>query len=445
MIIVNCPRKNTMIYFLLPHNYSQIYKYLSLVVSTTTMGQEKEATAPSVEEMMISQSLYAFLIEIKEKMVPAQWDLYKKYTNPYEFIHTHIPPTKRCVSKLRPLSRSYFKMIEIFHTFRFSFFQHHEGGSVSGGGPIRSFHLAEGPGGFIEALLHLRNCAADTYYGMTLQDSTNEDVPGWKKSQQFLGQHGDRVKIENGADGTGNILSLANFVHVKETYGASMDFVSADGGFDFTENFNEQESMMHRLLFAQIAYALCMQKQGGHFVLKIFDIFRPATVDLLYLLSSFYQRVYITKPDTSRHANSEKYVVCINFIPPESDVFFPFLFHVFQTMVTLPPPGFDHECNREIARFLSKPVSYYFTTKLEEYNCCFGQQQIENIHYTLSLIDSAAIGGDDDKNARIQELVRSNVAKCEQWCCKNNVPHETKIMHHHTIGCGSGGGRFSFL
>jgi hypothetical protein len=304
-------------------------------------------------------------------------------------------------------------MIEIFHTFRFSFFQHHHGvphHPLIGGPirPIRSFHLAEGPGGFIEALLHLRNCAGDTYYGMTLQDSANEDVPGWKKSQQFLGQHGDRVKIENGADGTGNILSLANFVHVKETYGATMDFVSADGGFDFTENFNEQESMMHRLLFAQIAYALCLQKQGGHFVLKIFDIFRPATVDLLYLLSSFYQRVYITKPDTSRHANSEKYVVCINFIPPESDVFFPFLFNVFRTMVTPPPPGFDSEAaaEKEIARFLTKPVSYYFTTKLEEYNCCFGQQQIENIHYTLSLIDSVI--GDDEKNARIQELVRTN-------------------------------------
>jgi 23S rRNA U2552 (ribose-2'-O)-methylase RlmE/FtsJ len=430
-----------MIYFLLPHNYSLIYKYLTLIVkpigatTTTTISTTKaDLHVDATEDLEISQSLYDFLLKIKEKMVPAQWDIYKKYTNPYEFIHTNIPPTKRCVSKLRPLSRSYFKMIEIFHTFRLPFnswnpdtdkFANMVEDCVKPGipefkTPIRSFHLAEGPGGFIEALLHMRNCMGDVYHGMTLQ-GLDDDVPGWKKSQQFLKRHAQQVKIENGADGTGNILSLDNFVYIHETYGASMDFVSADGGFDFTENFNDQESMMHRLLFAQIAFALCLQKQGGHFVLKIFDIFRHATVELLYLLSSFYQRVYITKPDTSRHANSEKYVVCIHFIPPTTHYFFPFLHHTFKMMMDAPP-------GCEISHFLSRPVSYYFTTKLEEYNCSFGQQQIENIHYTLSLIETR---GEDERNARIQELIRSNVAKCEQWCCKNNVPHDTRRTQNH--------------
>mgnify|MGYP000574619485 FL=1 len=41
------------------------------------------------------------------------WDYFKKYTNPYEFIHTIIPNTKQSVSKLKPLSRSFYKMVEI--------------------------------------------------------------------------------------------------------------------------------------------------------------------------------------------------------------------------------------------------------------------------------------------------------------------------------------------
>ena len=51
-----------------------------------------------------------------------------------------------------------------------------------------------------------------------------------------------------------------------------------------------------------------MQKKNGHFVLKIFDIFEDCTIDILYLLSSFYEKVIVMKPYTSRYANSEKYV-----------------------------------------------------------------------------------------------------------------------------------------
>lgn len=57
-------------------------------------------------------------------------------------------------------------------------------------------------------------------------------------------------------------------------------------------------------------YAIALQKQGGTFILKVFDIFAQATIDILYILSSLYEKCYIIKPNTSRNANSEKYIVC---------------------------------------------------------------------------------------------------------------------------------------
>ena len=45
------------------------------------------------------------------------WDICKKITNPYEFIHTIIPGHKTQVSKLMPLSRSFYKMIEMSTIF----------------------------------------------------------------------------------------------------------------------------------------------------------------------------------------------------------------------------------------------------------------------------------------------------------------------------------------
>jgi len=122
------------------------------------------------------------------------------------------------------------------------------------------------------------------------------------------------VFIENGATGTGDILCIQNFKHCIDKYGSSMDLITADGGFDFSTGFNSQEINIIKLLYGQICYALCLQKHNGNFILKIFDCFMNHTVDLLYILSSFYQDVYITKPNTSRYANSEKYIVCKKFI-----------------------------------------------------------------------------------------------------------------------------------
>ena len=47
-----------------------------------------------------------------------EWNIAKKYTNTYEYIHTHVPGTKYSVGKLKPLSRSFYKLVEICKTMR---------------------------------------------------------------------------------------------------------------------------------------------------------------------------------------------------------------------------------------------------------------------------------------------------------------------------------------
>lgn len=69
--------------------------------------------------MFISHSLYNSLCEAKIKIEQNDigWDSCKKILNPYEFIHTVIPGYKTQVSKMAPLSRSFYKMIEISTIF----------------------------------------------------------------------------------------------------------------------------------------------------------------------------------------------------------------------------------------------------------------------------------------------------------------------------------------
>jgi 23S rRNA U2552 (ribose-2'-O)-methylase RlmE/FtsJ len=292
-------------------------------------------------------------------------------------------------------------MVEIMNTFDLFFDSK----------PIKSFHLAEGPGGFIEATAAIRKCVHDTYIGMTILDDKNDpNIPAWKKSDAFL-KNNKNVVIETGADKTGNILSLENFIYCKEKYGSSMNFITADGGFDFSLDFNNQEIIIAKLLFAQIAFALVMQRKGGAFVLKIFDCFMQHTVDLLYILSSFYENVYICKPQTSRYANSEKYIVCKGFIMDNLEYFYPYLHRAFEKM-TVPTLGNE----LYISRFLNVPTSYYYLTKIEEYNAIFGQQQIENIHFTITLIENK------HKQEKIDNLIKINIQKSIAWCVRYNIP-----------------------
>ena len=395
-----------MLYILLPSTHIIIY---------TEIGCYENAEEPPVT---FSPSLKTYLHEIKNKInqYEVQWDNYKRYTNPYEFINTIIPNKNKTVSSLKPLSRSYYKMIELVYFFNlchyslnstFESTQKKHLNSI----PIKSFHLAEGPGGFIEALLNIRKNVNDTYIGMTLLDNNNKDsnIPAWKKTTKFLNDN-KNVYIENGADGTGNILSLDNFEHCCIKYGSTMDIITADGGFDFSTDFNGQEKIIIKLLYGQICYALCMQKYEGSFILKIFDCFMENTVDLLYILCAFYKDVYITKPQTSRYANSEKYVVCKNFLFTDCKDFYYVMKETLSKVI---------KSTENIHRFLRVDISRYFKNKIEEYNAIAGQQQMETIQNTLSLISSKV------KSDRLDNIVKTNINRCIKWCEKHDIEVNT--------------------
>lgn len=240
------------------------------------------------------------------------WDRYKKISNEYEMIFT-TPNTGTNISQYLPVSRSFFKMWEILYDFE-------EELNIKGKDAIKCLFLAEGPGGFAEALIKYRtihdpsNQSKDEYHGMTLKSNNNKNIPEWKLGNDILKQ----VKVHYGADTTGNLYNMANIVHLSNEIGKnSMDLITADGGFDFSSDFNNQEEMSTQLIYCEILTALLTQKIGGSFILKIYDIFNESTIKMIHILKKFYKTINIIKPLTSRPANSEKYLLCIDFYKSE--------------------------------------------------------------------------------------------------------------------------------
>ena len=374
----------------------------------------------SKPEPYMSFSIYSYLSEIKEQISKYgnDWDTYKKFTNPYENIYGGT--NKISICKYRPISRAYFKMLEIIDTFNLMGSKNNWTKSKSST-PIKMFGIAEGPGGFIEAVLNhrksVRGNEQDAFYGMTIEDSTNDEVPGWRKTRNFL-RNNENVVLEKGADGTGNILSMDNFRNVTCKYRNSMDIITGDGGFDFSADFNNQELSIHELLFAQVAYAVCMQKFGGSFVLKMFDCFFKPTADIIYILSSFYDKVHIIKPNTSRYANSEKYIVCIGFRFSNSTPYYGIFEKALEKMLSRDP------AKTFISGFLKQShIPLFLYSKIEECNAIIGQTQIENIHNTLLLIDNK------QRADKIEYYMRNHTHKCVNWCIKHGLEYVQQHQH----------------
>lgn len=250
------------------------------------------------------------MIDIKDKIEELDkervWELAKKMVNPYELVYTHnderLPPS---ISIVSPLSRSFFKMVEILHIM--SFFKEPSSKIVSA-------HIAEGPGGFIQALYNLTEGTKKKMLGsvaMTLKP-TNHHIPGWKKSFNFLHRY-KQIQIHYGADGTGDVYNLENqasYIAEATKLGGAHIF-TADGGFDFSNDYSLQEMQIFHLLLSSATTGLRVLRAGGNFVLKLFECSSPHTKLFVLLLSRCFQSWTLYKPAMTRPCNSERYFLGI--------------------------------------------------------------------------------------------------------------------------------------
>jgi hypothetical protein len=276
--------------------------------------------------------IYGFnpiLNSYRNKIDKINSDIWKKirwYINHYDFL-----------VKDPIINRAFYKYWEIINMF--NMFQYYDSETD------KIFHCAEAPGGFIQGsniYLQLNNnenhenhenqkkIVDDDGFTMVSKKnnkhkkrnykifsiSLNRDLPKYKNYN--LPSYNNSVINKNvcityGIDNTGDINNLDNIEFIKKNFNVNCHLVTADGGFDEGTDFNNKEQLHYLLILNEIYSAICLQKNEGHFILKVFDIFTKTSINLLYLLNLIYKEVYIYKPKTSRPTNSEKYIICKYF------------------------------------------------------------------------------------------------------------------------------------
>ena len=275
---------------------TDLYEWTSMGGCKKTIDDEYNFCEPDIlRGILASKSIFDHLG--KDEFLKA-----RTRANPYETIRGSIFQ-----------NRAAMKMAEMDASFDFIFTSHKDYDAKDPSNLLYFADICAGPGGFSEYVLWKRKWHSKGF-GFTLKAEWANDF----KLEDFKAGTPETFDCHYGVggyQGDGDIFRDDNLVefskYVKEnTDNQGVHFVMADGGFSVEGQENIQEILSKQLYLCQFTCALSLLRVGGHFVCKLFDLFTPFSVGLVYLMYRAFKRICIFKPVTSRPANSERYIVC---------------------------------------------------------------------------------------------------------------------------------------
>ncbi len=274
-----------------------------------------------------------------------------KIINPYEFIFSTVPGSKFSVSKLKAKNNIFYDLLEIYSNL--GIFETFKELNV-----INVLHISPNYIDAIECFEIFREGLADIHYSCNSIDIDNE----------LNGTKMDFIFYE---------INISNY------------FVS---------------------LIQAIIIILRNQNHNGKCIIKIASVFDKPIVDILYYLSSLYDKVYISKPSTNNVTSFERYIVCKSFIYNEQSSQY-LKFNYLRLIIFIKKLE-----NKYIKSILDFDVPYYFKNKIDDLNIIIGQQQLEALDQIITIYKNK------NKNDKIEIIKKTNIQKSVSWCEKYKIP-----------------------
>jgi hypothetical protein len=284
-----------------------------------------------------------------------------KIVNPYEFIFSKIPGTKLSVSKLRPQTSIFYDLLEIINML--NIFDNYKNTNN-----IKFLTIS--------SIYEDINSCYDLF-----RENNNDYIDNYKECKSNL---------------------------YEELNGKSYDII-----FYEIEKINYCNLNNYVLkLIDTILLILHRQTNNGITIIKIGFTFHKPVVDILYLLSSLYQKVYIVKPNTSNVMSYEKFIVCKNFILNENtrQIYFSYIVKLIEFKKF-------YSNNENIKHIIDKDIPYFYINKIDDINNIIGQQQLETIDQVINIYKNK------NKDDKIESLKKMNIHKSINWCEKMNIPY----------------------
>ena len=196
------------------------------------------------------------------------------------------------------------------------------------------------------------------------------------------------------------------------------DFIFYEIKNIYFENLNDYILNLTQVLMILLKY----QSNNGVCLIKINHIFHKPIIDILYILSSIYEKVYIIKPNTSNITIFDKYIVCRNFILDNNkkEIYKNYYFKLAQ-FISIYLQNNNNNNNNNINTNISSIIDYeipsYFMNKIDDMNIIIGQQQLESIDQIINIYKNK------NKDDKIETIKKTNIQRCITWCEKFKIPH----------------------
>jgi hypothetical protein len=277
-----------------------------------------------------------------------------KIVNPYEYIFSKVPGSKFSVSKLKIKTNLFYDFLEIITTLNlFDNFKNKK---------MTSLYITE-------------NYDDTIYCNELLRENSENEI-------SFF----ENINDNN----LNNMINKYDFIFFESKY----------------TNMNAYFIQLIKITMI----ILKNQQEEGISVIKLDEIFYKPVVDILFLLSSLFDKVYIIKPNTSNITSFDKYVVCKNFIYDNNRCESYKLYYLkLQYLI-------NKIENDNIHSILSNEIPYYFMNKLDDMNIIIGQQQLEYLDQLINIFKNK------NKEEKIEIIKKSNIQRSVNWCEKYKIP-----------------------
>ena len=317
-----------------------------------------------------SYSLYNFYNTVKNQIDSIcskendvsfnNYDELIKIVHPYDYIFFKVPGSKFSVSKLKPQTSVFYDLLEIVVT-------------------LNIFDL------------YINKSIKSLHVSSSVEDS-NECI------QILREDYVDDDEFSNFNDNNEEMYKAIN-----------------NSKFDFMF-FNKPQTDINLYIIKLIEFLMTIlryQSNGGTSIIKIDYIFHKPIFDLIYLLSSLFEKVYIIKPNTSNITTFEKYIVCKNFnVINESKLeIHKGNYYKLQNFIK------NLNSSSNIVSIIDYEIPCYFSNKIDDINIIIGQQQLESLDQIINILKNK------NKDEKIETIKKSNIQKSVSWCEKLKIPY----------------------
>jgi hypothetical protein len=297
--------------------------------------------------------------------------------NPYEYLFSNIPNSNISICKVKSTSKIYYDMLEIYNTLKLSDCLPEQNMTAlyygSGGSSVLEYMQSfrenyEDRNIVIEPIIY-KQIITPFNNATNAQDDTYTPVPD-------------------------DILSICDYIY-----------------FELPDKVYADTNKYILGLLKAVKFILMYQSLDGCIILKLGHTYYKPVIDILYIISSLYNKAYIIKPNTSNNIYDEKYLVCKIFtITSQKKTAYLDKIDKIYTIC------YREQYEINIQSIVKNEINMYFLNKMEECNIIIGQQQIDVYDQMINLVKNK------NKIEKIETIRKHNIQKCINWCDKYKLP-----------------------